>query len=156
MCRQLARSVCHQSGRKRNLSPLHLTAFKPTRKASRYSNAKPQVAGELQSPSPSYPFLTRDLQPQERKWPPNPDPKGSKTGSVFFFPDTSQPVDPACTLSSVLHILQHLWCSHPLPRHRCWPLKPSTKVFRVSRSFLVYKWTLRPSTQRKAITNSLP
>lgn len=80
MCQQLARSVCHQSGRKRNMSPLHLTAFKPTRKASRYSNAKPQVAGELQSPCPSYPFLTRDLQPQERKWPPIQIPKEAKQG----------------------------------------------------------------------------
>lgn len=55
-----------------------------------------------------------------------------------------------------LHILQHLWGSRPLPWHRCWPLKPSTKAFRVSRSFLVCRWTLCPSTQRKAITNRLP
>lgn len=48
-----ADKVGHQSGRKRNLSPLHLTAFKPTRKASRIA-----IAVTLQSLRPSCPFLT--------------------------------------------------------------------------------------------------
>ena len=91
----------------------------PLNPQGREADRAMQVAGELQSPCPSCLFLTRDLHPQERKRPPPPQSrsqrKQNRPGSIFSFPDTSQPVDPACTLSSVstfcnisgVHALSH-------------------------------------------------
>lgn len=141
-----------KSGRKRNLSPLHLTVFKQGKQADRAMPNNRELGSSRTLAIPSW-LVTFNLRkgngPQYRF-----QRKLNRPRSVFSFPDTSQPVDPAHTFSSVLHVLQRLLGPRHLPPHRCWPLKTSTKVFRVSRSF-VYGWTLHPSTQRKAITNSL-
>lgn len=147
-----ADKVGHQSGRKRNLSPLHLTAFKPTRKESRIA-----IAVVLQSLRPSCPFLTSDLQPQERKWPPIQIPKGAKTDQGVYSPSLTPPY----------------WWTLPAPRPECTTfchvsrahalsldpgagsLTPAPKCLQCLDHFFVYRWTLHPSTQRKTITNSL-
>lgn len=155
--RPTADKVGHQSGRKRNRSPLHLTAFKPTRKAHKESPQNSNSCVTLQSLRPSCPFLTPDLQPQERKWPPIQIPKEAKADQGVYSPSLTPPCRwtlpaprPECiTFCHVSRV--HALSLGP----GAGSLSPAPKCLECLDHSFVSRWTLHPSTQRKAITNSL-
>lgn len=143
---QLARSFVKVAGR--NLSLLPLTAFKATRKASRMSAMNKRSLGSSRAHVLAV-LSDCHLQPQARKWPPTQIPKERKqTEECILLP---------CPLSAngpcQHHVLSAPHSSvsrgHALsPRHRRWPLEPSTGVLSVPRSF-ISRWMLRPVLKGK-------
>lgn len=123
---RLARSFVKVAGR--NLSQLPLTAFKPTRKASRMSAMNKRSLGSSRAHVLAV-LSDCDLQPQARKWPPTQSPKERKQTEECILLPCPLPAKGPCPHRLECSALQCLW-GHALSQGTgAGPLSPAPECW---------------------------